>query len=91
MYLDSFESATFCFRIRLPSTRRSAESGRQIRNFLNPLSRREIFESADVTRSSRVLYREYSRRSEQKKISGVKNIPIRVDVQIRFESGYVWT
>ena len=41
---------------------------------LNPV----FFLSTDVTRSSPVLYREYSRRSEQRKICGLKI------------SGYVW-
>ena len=50
---------------------------------LNP----DIFLSTDVTRSSPLLYREFSRRSsEQRKICGFKNIRIGVDGQIRFES-----
>ena len=113
----------------------SGESGIQIRNFLNPLSRMEIFETeivstlnpdiflfSDVTRSSPVLYREYCiqdgnlvPRFSQGRLRCkfralydaccVANIPkgvlgtrvnpdtyrMRVDGQIRFEKGYVWT
>ena len=43
-YPDIFESATFSFRIRLSSTR-IRRIRKQIRKFLNPLSRVEIFES----------------------------------------------
>ena len=47
MYPDSFESATFSLRIRLQfSPYISSESSIQIRNFLNLLSRVEIFEYA---------------------------------------------
>ena len=83
----------------------SVEHGIWIRNFLNLLSREEIFESVmnpeivwtlnpdsllstDVTRSSPVLYREYSRRSEQRKISGYVWTG---KFAAWFESGYVWT
>ena len=83
----------------------SVEQGIWIRNFLNLLSREEIFESAmnpeivwtlnpdillstDVTRASPVLYREYSRRSEQRKISGYVWTG---KFAAWFESGYVWT
>ena len=37
------------------------------------------------------IYREYSRLSVKRNICGFKHIRIRVDRQIRFESGYVWT
>ena len=43
MYADIFESATFSFRVQLPSTNVFGESGIGIRNFLNPLSKEEIF------------------------------------------------
>ena len=75
-YPDTLESATFSFRIRLPSTRirwvrhtnpQLFESALQRGNFwirheseivwtLNP----DVLLSGDVTRSSLVLYREYS-------------------------------
>ena len=45
-YPDIFESATFSFRIRLSSTR-IRRIRMRIHNFLNPLSRVEIFESAN--------------------------------------------
>ena len=45
-YPDIFESETFSFRIRLSSTR-IRRIRMRIRNFLNPLSRVEIFESAN--------------------------------------------
>ena len=47
-YPDIFESATFSFRIRLPSTR-IRRIRKQIRKFLNPLSRVEIFESDNIS------------------------------------------
>ena len=46
MYPDIFESATFSFRIRVLSTCIQRIRMR-IRNFLNPLPRVEIFESAN--------------------------------------------
>ena len=46
MYPNIFESATFSFRIRVLSTR-IRQIRMRIRNFLNPLSRVEIFESAN--------------------------------------------
>ena len=45
-YPDIFESATFSFRIRLSSTR-IRRIRMRIRNFFNPLSRVDIFESAN--------------------------------------------
>ena len=47
-YPDIFESATFSFRIRLSSTR-IRRIRKQIRKFLNPLSRVEIFESDNIS------------------------------------------
>ena len=47
-YPDIFESATFSFRIRLSSTR-IRWIRKQIRKFLNPLSRVEIFESDNIS------------------------------------------
>ena len=47
-YPDIFESATFSFRIRLSSTR-IRRIRKQIRKFLNPLSRVEIFESENIS------------------------------------------
>ena len=47
-YPDIFESATFSFRIRLWSTR-IRRIRKQIRKFLNPLSRVEIFESDNIS------------------------------------------
>ena len=72
-YLDSFESTTFSFQIRLPSTR-IRRIRQRIRIFLNPLSRVEknksaanpitclrvnpdIFQSDDVPNSSPISYR----------------------------------
>ena len=49
-YPDICESATISFWVRLPS-HVSAEPGIRIRNFLNPLSRVEIFEFAMNTKS----------------------------------------
>ena len=46
-YPDIFESATFSFRIRL-SSKRIRRIRKQIRKFLNPLSRVEIFESDNI-------------------------------------------
>ena len=45
-YPNSFESAIFSVRIRLSSTR-SRRNRMRILNFLNPLSRVDIFESAN--------------------------------------------
>ena len=45
-YPDIFESTTFSFWIWLPSKDLSGESGIRTRNFLNPLTRVEIFEYA---------------------------------------------
>ena len=73
IYPDIFESATFSFRIRLPS-KRTRRIRQQIRIFLNPLTRVEnnksatnpitcgrenpdIFESDDVAKSCPVSYR----------------------------------
>ena len=47
-YPNIFESATFSFRIRLSSTRIRRK---QIRKFLNPLSRVEIFKSDNISLS----------------------------------------
>ena len=47
-YPDIFESATFSFRIRLSSTR-IGRIRKQIRKFLNPLSRVELFESDNIS------------------------------------------
>ena len=47
-YPDIFESATFSFRIR-PSSTRIRRIRKQIRKFLNPLSRVEIFESDNIS------------------------------------------
>ena len=46
MYPDIFESATFSFQIHLSSTR-IRRIRMRIRNFLNPLSKVDIFESAN--------------------------------------------
>ena len=52
-YPDIFESATFSFRIRLSSTR-IRRIRKQIRKFLNPLSRVEIFESDNIVADSKI-------------------------------------
>ena len=72
----------------------SGESDGQIRNFLiRCVSGNVLTLNPDffLFRWSAVHHRESSRRSEQRKICGFKNIRIRLDGQIRFESGYVWT
>ena len=111
---------TFSFQIRLPSTRirwiwrtnpQLFESALQSANFwirsesgIGWTLNLDIFLSGHVTRSSPVLYREYSIQDGNFHACSVANIPrgvlgtrvnpdtcrIRVDGQVRFEYGYVW-
>ena len=50
---DIFESATFSFRVRLSSTR-IRRIRKQIRKFLNPLSKVEIFQSDNILADSKI-------------------------------------